>query len=238
MTSKKLHRIVIVLITILISNVTYGHTSYPDTVKCPIDGQEFVIYVTMSYTTFNTLKDFQKQGAIGDLYESYVNSCPKCHYSGYQKDIDTTFDEKTKQDILKILEPFKNDTMNDVLENEIAVKIHLYFNRDNSEISNLYLVASYFLKGDTLQVSKRKELQQNCINYLMLAIKKNEYPNKETYATINYLIGELYRRVGDFDNAIKFYELALNDRNKLKWLKEIVIDQKKLAEKKDDDNSI
>ena len=223
---------------LIISNLSYGHTSYPDTVTCPIDGEKFVIYVTMSYTTFNTLLDFQKQGAIGDLYESYINSCPKCHYSGNQSDMDTTFNDSTKQNILKILEPYKNSSMTDVLENEIAIKIHLYLKRNNDDIAYLYLVTSYFLKGDSSQISKRKELQLKCATYLIKAIENKEYDKNEAYATINYLIGEMYRRIGEFDNAIKFYDLALNDKNKKEWLLEIATKQKERAIKKDDDNSI
>jgi hypothetical protein len=218
--------------------LSYGHTSFPKKIKCPIDGKRFTIYVTGSYTTFNTLKDFQKQGAIGDLYESYVNSCPKCHYCGYQSDFDTTFTKVAKQEILKILEPYKSSKMTDVLENEIAIKIHQYFKRDNDDIANLYLVASYFLKGDSLQTTKRKKFQLNCATFLTKAIEGKEYDKKETYATINYLIGELYRRIGDFDNAIKYYDFAINDENKKDWLPEVATKQKELAIKKDDDNSI
>ena len=228
----------LLIIGLLISTLSYGHTSYPKKVKCPIDGKKFTIYVTGSYTTFNTLKDFQKQGAIGDLYESYVNSCPKCHYCGYQSDFDTTYSKTTKQEILKILEPFKSSKMTDVIENEIAIKIHQYFIRDNDDIANLYLVASYFLKGDSLQIPKRKELQLICATYLTKAIEAKEYDKAETYATINYLIGELYRRIGEFETAIKYYDFAISDENKKDWLLEVATKQKELAIIKDDDNSI
>lgn len=220
------------------STLLYGHTSYPVKVKCPIDGKKFTIYVTGSYTTFNTLKDFQKQGAIGDLYESMVNSCPKCHYSGYQDDFDTTYTKTTKQDILKILAPYKKSKMTDVLENEIAVKINQYFKRGNDIIANLYLIASYFLKGDSSQTAKRKELQLNATTYFVQAIENKEYDEEATYVTINYLVGELYRRIGDFDNAIKYYDLAINNEKKKDWLLEVATKQKELALKKDDDNSI
>jgi tetratricopeptide (TPR) repeat protein len=128
--------------------------------------------------------------------------------------------------------------MTDVLEHEIAVEIHQYFKRDNNDIANLYLVASYFLKGDSLQTAKRKELQLNCATYLQKAIQVKEYTNVETYAKVNYLIGEMYRRIGEFDKAIQYYDFALNDPNKKDWLLEVASEQKKLALAKNDDNSI
>lgn len=91
MKTKHLLRTFLALPAILFAQVVLAHTSYPDTVNCPIDGKEFVINVTMSYTTFGTYKDFQKHGAIGDLYESYVNSCPPMPLfrlpGGYRHDI-------------------------------------------------------------------------------------------------------------------------------------------------------
>jgi uncharacterized protein (DUF2225 family) len=192
----------------------------------------------MSYTVSSILTDFQKQGAIGDLYESSVNSCPKCHYCGYESDFDTTFTNAKKHEILKIIEPYKNLKITDVLENEIAVKIHQYFNSNNSVIAHLYLIASYIIKGDSLQTDKRKELQLNCAVYLSKAIDSKAFIKKGTYASINYLIGELYRRIGNFDDAIKHYDLALYDKDIQDELLEVVTKQKELAIKKDDDNSI
>ena len=54
---------------LLLSSLSFGHTSFPKKVKCPIDGKKFTIHVTGSYTTTHTLNDFQKQGYIGNLYE-------------------------------------------------------------------------------------------------------------------------------------------------------------------------
>ena len=218
--------------------LSYGHTSYPQEISCPVDGKKFTVYVTGSYTTFKTLKDFQKQGAIGDLYESYINSCPSCHYCGYVSDFDTTFNDTTKVHLLKIIEPYKSSKMDDILENEIAVELFKYFNRSNDDIANLYLVASYLIKTQTKQVDKRKELQRNGIAYLEKAIANKEYPSKSTYATIQYLIGDLYRRVGDFDNAIKYFDLALANESKKEWVSRFATEQKELALKKDDDNTI
>lgn len=226
------------MIGLFVSSLSYGHTSFPKTVKCPIDKKKFTIQVTGSYTTFGSYKDFQKSGAIGDLYESYVNACPKCHFSGCESDFDTTYSDTTKDAILKILAPYENSIMTDVLENEIAAQIYKYFKRDNDEIADLYLYASYYLKRDTSQIAKRKEMQLNCAVYLTKAIEAKEYDKAETYATINYLIGELYRRVGEFEAAIIFFDKAINDQNKKDWILDLATKQKELAIKRDEDNSI
>jgi hypothetical protein len=205
---------------------------------CPIDGEKFTIMVTMSYTTFSTLRDFQQQGAIGDLYESMINSCPKCHYSGYEDDLDTVFTESIREDILKILVPYRKLKMDDVIECEIAARIHLYFKDKNSIIGNIYLVGSYLAKTSKKKAEKRKELQSLSISYLVKALDGKEYEEEDKYASMNYLVGELYRRTGDFDNAIKYFDTAIKDENKKEWVEKVAEEQKQLAINKDDNNKI
>jgi Uncharacterized protein conserved in bacteria (DUF2225) len=222
----------------MVASVSFAHTSYPKDIYCPLDSTKFTIMVTASYTTFSQTKDFQKQGAIGDLYESMINSCPKCHYSGYQKDFDTTFLQSAKNDILLIIEPYKNYKMNDVVENEIAAKIHLYFKDKNEQIAYIYLLASYFIRNDSAQKDKRIELQKLSIEYYKKTIENREFDKKETYSVIYYLIGELYRRTNEFNNAVFYYELCLKDENAKDWIKKDAEEQKKLALSKNNDNSI
>jgi len=57
-------------------------------------------------------------------------------------------------------------------------------------------------------------------------------------ANINYLIAEMERRIGNFDEAIKYYDLAINDPNKKDWVESVAKEQKELALKKDDNNKI
>jgi len=242
---KKFVKITILFFAVMTSQTVFGDTYFKEKKKCPICDNKFEITVIGSYTTFGSKKDFQEFGAIGILYEIMINSCPKCCYSGYNSDFDTTFTEKTKAEIRQILEPYKETKIDDVLECEIAAKIYLYFNAKNNEVAYIYLVASYLLKYDTAQVIKRKELQKECITYLQKAIENQEYDNAET-PVIYYLIGELYRRIGDFDNAVKYFDMVLgktSDNKKKKkekkyWLIEVATEQREMAIKKDDRNDI
>ena len=46
------------------------------------------------------------------------------------------------------------------------------------------------------------------------------------------------RRIGNFDEAIKYYDLAINDTNKKDWVEAAAKEQKELAIKKDQNNQI
>ncbi|MBK9193349.1 MAG: DUF2225 domain-containing protein [Crocinitomicaceae bacterium] len=226
------------MLPLIVSMNAVAHTSYKSEIKCPLDGKKFDIYITGSYTTTNTLKDFQKQGYIGDLYESSVVSCPNCHYSGYVSDFDTSFTKDETGILLNLLQPFESEKPDDVMENEIAVQLYLHWKKPMNEIAWLYLMASYFLKGVEDRQEKRKELQQLCIDYTLLAIDGKEYEKKEMYAVEYYLVGELYRRIGNFESALKYFDLAEETKPKPDWLEPVLKEQREMALNSNDDNSI
>ncbi|SHF93167.1 DUF2225 domain-containing protein [Flavobacterium aquidurense] len=74
--------------------------------------------------------------------------------------------------------------------------------------------------------------------HLISALDKNEYEDKSVIANINYLVAEMERRIGNFDEAIKYYDVAINDSNKQDWVEEVAKEQKELAVKKDENNTI
>ena len=215
-----------------------AHTSFPVDIKCPLDGKKFTVRVTGSYTVFKTYMDFQKEGAIGDLYQSMIVSCSKCHFSGYVDDFDTVYSSEIKHDLLEILKPWRRKKIDDISECEIAAEIYSYFKKENRLIANLYLIASYLAKNKKGS-EKRKLRQLNCAVYLERALDSGEYDKKETaYASNYYLIGELYRRLGEFEKAVKYFDIALANEYKAEWLEEAARKQRELALKKDENNDI
>jgi len=221
----------------LFSLNVFSHTGYPDTVTCPICSDKVVFHLTASMTTFGSTYDFQKQGAIGYYYEEMINTCRNCYYSGYYSDFDTTFTDALVDSIRVVISPFTGMHIDESMECEIAAEIGKFHMYSNDYLANIYLTSSYFLRNDSLQIDRRKKMQNQTIFYLQEALNADEYTT-ETNATIQYLIGDLYRRQGDFDTAIQFYDLAINAKKKKDWVKGVAQKQKELAETQDADNSI
>lgn len=224
-------------ILLCFNNTILGHTGYPDTLKCPVCGDKVIFYITASMTTFGGYLDFQKQGAIGYYYEEMINSCQTCYFSGFQSDFDKTYSDSYINSVKKVTEKYKGKTIDDVLECEIAAEIKLLTNYKYDLIASIYLVASYFLRTDSLQTERRKGLQIKTADYLIKALENKEY-KKDVKATINYLIGEMYRRTGTFDKAVFYYDLAIKDKKKQDWIKNVATKQKELALKKDENNNL
>lgn len=230
--------ILIVIILLAGQNFANAYTCENETVKCPIDGQKLTFCVTMSMTTFGSFKDFQKQGAIGGHYEELINTCSKCHFSGYIDDFKSEISGEEKIKIKEYLTKFDNTKIDEAKQCLIAGEIKELQKKSYNEIAFCYIIGSYLLRNNDKQVDFRKEFQSKVKDNLMAALDKNEYEDKSVIANINYLIAEMERRIGNFDEAIKYYDVAINDTNKKDWVEEVAKEQKELAVKKDENNKI
>ncbi|MTH14508.1 DUF2225 domain-containing protein [Flavobacterium sp. LC2016-01] len=232
---KKIYFAFLFLFTINLAN---AHTCENETVNCPLDNAKVDFCVTMSMTTFGSLKDFQKQGAIGSFYEELINSCPKCHFSGYIDDFKAKYSDEEKAKIKTFLQQYEQTKMTDIMQCKVAGDLKEFLSAPNAKIAHCYLVGSYLARDKGKFIDLRKELQVKTKTFLVLALEKNEYEDKTSIANIDYLIAEMCRRTANFDDAIKYYDLALNDPNKQEWIDEVAKMQKDLALKKDDNNTL
>lgn len=229
---------IFIIIILLVQNLVSAHTCENETVKCPIDGNKVTFCVTMSMTTFGSYKDFQEQGAVGSHYEELINSCPKCHFSGYIDDFKVKLSKEEKNKINEYLAKFNGQKIGEAEQSLIAAGIKEIQKKTNKEIAFCYINGSYLLRESEKQDDLRKELQLKAKDYLILALANNEYKDKTVFANINYLIAEMNRRISNFEEAIKYYDLAINDENKKEWVEEVAKEQKELALKKDSNNKI
>jgi uncharacterized protein (DUF2225 family) len=212
---------------------TYGNIK----LKCPVDRHEFSVEAVVSMTSDGQYFDFQQKGAIGRHYEHLVYSCPVCHFSGAREDFKKQLDASTKKRVLEELTPLqKGKKLDDVTECEYAAKIYQWQNRKKEEIGNIYLIASYLLRdAEESQQEQRRQMQRLARQYFVAALEEKEISAKER-GVVSYLIGELYRRTGEFEEATKWYDKALSERENP--VKDIVVIQKELATKRDANNKI
>jgi tetratricopeptide (TPR) repeat protein len=186
-----------------------------------------------------TLMDFQRMGAIGTYYEDLIASCPICHFSGYVSDFSQEIEESVKEKVMTELKPKSaGQKLRGFEECEFAAKIYAWQKRKNREIAHVYLIGSYLLRRATGELEqKRKGFQEQALGYFMKALTTDEFEPKER-GIISYLIGELYRRTGRFEEAMFWYDRALKEKENPDWLEGLVEKQRELAKKRDSNNDI
>lgn len=227
----------LLIFSILLGTLVFAHTCENETVKCPIDGHKVNFCVTMSMTTNGSYKDFQKVGAIGSYYEELVNTCSKCFFSGYILDFKEKYTKEQKSLITNYLSSLNKNKKSETEQCIIAAEIKEILKKKHEEIGFVYLNATYFLRNDEANNELRINLQEKVKNNLIKALENKEYES-EYVASIDYLIAEMNRRTKKFQDAIKHYDLAINNKDKQDWVEEVAKEQKLLAEKQDSNNDI
>ncbi len=232
-----LKKLQLVILFLFIVQINKANITKNDTVICPIDGEIVIFKITTGMNTWGTYMDLEKTGTVGDFYSEVINTCPKCHFSGYIEN----FRKIYKEEVLKYVKDFvltlKDRPTDEVSQCEMAAEILNIQKADNREIAYAYLLATYRLRTTETHVEKRKDLQRKVIEFYDQAIQLKEFDDNEK-ATFLFLIGDMYRRVGDFEMALKHYDKASAEKKKTKWVKNAIEQMRPLAEKKDDNNKI
>ncbi|QYS87849.1 DUF2225 domain-containing protein [Flavobacterium oreochromis] len=133
---------------------------------------------------------------------------------------------------------FNGIAIDNVRQCLIAAEIKELQEKTKKEIAFCYVTGSYLLRENNNEIEFRKEIQLKAKDNLVSALANNEYEDNTIIANIYYLIAEMDRRIGNFEEAIKYYDLAINDLNKKDWVEAVAKEQKELALKKDDNNKI
>ncbi len=121
---------------------------------------------------------------------------------------------KKKNTIKQYLTKFDETIISEAQQCLIAAEIKEVQKKKKNEIAFCYLTGSYLIRDNEIEIEFRKELQLKAKNNLIASLANNEYEDKTVFANIYYLIAEMERRIGNFDEAVKYYDFAINDANK------------------------
>ena len=189
-------------------------------------------------TVFGSYRDLAKRGAIGSFYADSIHACHKCHFAGYQSDFKkSTVTDALKRELLGRKSKKQGaGPLDDVGECRAAARTYQLLKRTDEEIGNVYLIASYLLRGNRKRAAERKQLQRRAAEHFARAWTEGKIAARHRAVTA-YLVGELERRAGRFDEALRWFGTARKQKMP-KGLETWINEQAKLARKKDDNNSI
>ncbi len=239
MRPSRRHFAALAALGLFVPQLARAHTSRAEELKCPVDRTKFTVRVTMSYTAFSQLRDFARQGAIGDLYESYIHCCPKCRFAGYQNEFAKPVSAATKAwQLEQAKKKWASRAISPAEECEAAADRFAFEQRPADDIAQLYLVGSYIMRGEKGTLAKQRQgYQKRAALYLLAALASDKIKANERGGT-TYLAAEMHRRSEDFATALPLYDAALKEpgtpADLVTWIKE----QRALAAKHDANNDI
>lgn len=193
----------------------------------PVEGWEIEAFATGGVDT-----DFCYLNASATYYQRLIATDPRSGYTGYKEDFGPQLREPLPMKVVERIKkqlPKKYDLgkLEPWDRYEILAQIYLWRGLPEKDIANAYLRATYTMRGLELSEVQRDhelEMRREAIRYLERAMDNAQFPLPEI-PQVKYLIGELYRRNGEFNKAIRYFKDAGKMKNRPEWLDEWIIRQ-------------
>jgi len=198
----------------------------------PVDGGPVQGWRIEAFSTGGVDTDFCYLNASASYYQRLIATDPRTGYTGYPEDFAPNLREPLSAKVIARIKkelPKKYDLA--LLEPwdryEILAQIYIWRGMPAKDIANAYLRATYTMRGLELSEDQRdreNELRREAIRHLERAMDDAQFTLPEI-PQVKYLIGELYRRSGDFKKALRYFKDAGKLKNRPEWLDEWIIRQ-------------
>jgi len=166
---------------------------------CPIDGKKFEALTEMSGYQSGMQLDLKPLGAIGA--PGHIAQCPGNNFVLYKPEA-----EYSKADIENLKKYILTENYQKLSKSNtkyfLAAKTMQYMKEDKLAIAHFFLMATW-------EVDEEKTKYQRYAEHALKVFQEylQDSPEEdEEWVSANILVSELYRRLGKFDEAMKFYE--------------------------------
>lgn len=198
-------------------------TLIEETIRCPVCGTEFETTLVASTNQMGTHTDFRPVAMGVQAYFFFVHTCPECFFSATREFFDEEIEDELKGEIrrktllykekMSLLDP--SPAYKYLLAALCAEEMHLA----HTVVADLYLRGAWCAADEELP-ELEKQMRRDAVNKYMEGLKANEVEEEEE-AQITYLIGELLRRIGEVEEAEKWFRKVaskVKNRVKQRWL--------------------
>ena len=198
---------------------------------CPCCGNTFKTKVWMSTNTLGpSSTDFHQRAAGFQSLPLEIHMCPDCGYSGTDKDFgNLRLKRNVTTNVRKYLTPLVINTEEAIpagKQYECAALIAKWRGDPIVAQGDLYLRAAWCCEDDQMQEAERVYRNQAIICFEEALVNSEIEP--AGVAVYTYLVGELYRRIGNSEQANIWFGLvpqAAGADPEKKWLVDLAIQQ-------------
>ena len=182
-------------------------TFYDEKINCPCCNEKVTISILGSTNSVRQYTDFHSQAMGYAPTPILMNTCPNCGFSGYAQDFKKRLDKNLKSQIRTAITPLcQAETLNAGRRYELYAKIRQLAGDNVWELGNHYLQGAWaaFDEG----TANEAHLRRLALDHFREALVQNLVPVDQE-ANISYLIGELYRRIGELDAAHTWFNKVI-----------------------------
>jgi uncharacterized protein (DUF2225 family) len=191
--------------------------------RCPVCDNEFKSQSVVSTNAFGGKRtDFHERAAGTQPLAYLIHMCSECGYSGGESDFTPGADvsPSLKQHIFQELTPLRPSLVCGSEKYEAAAKVAQWQGMDPRHVADLLLRAAWCCvdEGD---VEAERYYRRHAAWMFEEALKAYDGVPREERAILTYLVGELWRRVGDLKKASFWFESVageITDNQSQQWV--------------------
>lgn len=194
----------------------------PKSLTCPCCKHGFESQLVIGYQVGEKDADFCPRYTDGNPLPQLMHVCPQCGFVGFEADYRQLTDEGRIEKIRTLLNGFHwkpGDNLGGAERFRRAALIATYSGKRSAEVADLYLQATWCSRMEGEHDDEQRNARRKAVKYFELALKAEEF-SPDDLPVVHYLVGELYRRLGDTENAREHFS-RLDDFEKVDdWLLE------------------
>lgn len=185
--------------------------------RCPVCGTEFVSHSVVATNAFGGKRtDFHERAAGMQPLPYLVHMCNRCGYTGAERDFADEADPSpvVKEHVWNELAPTLTATAEHSVglthvtgsaKYEAAAKVAEWQSMEPRYVADFYLRASWCCvdEGD---VEAERFFRRKAASMFELALGSYDGVADDERAVLTYLVGELWRRIGDLVSAARWFE--------------------------------
>ncbi len=180
---------------------------------CPICGNSFQSQAVVSTNAFGGKRtDFHERAAGTQPLAYLIHMCNCCGYSGVERDFtgETEVSPLLKEHVWNELAPRALSPASGSEKYEAAAKVAEWQGLEPRQIADLLLRAAWCCV-DEEDIEAERFFRRQAAWMFERALASYDGVAAEERATLTYLVGELWRRVGDVSQAREWFDRVPNE---------------------------
>jgi uncharacterized protein len=194
----------------------------PLSLTCPACRNRFESRLVVGYQIGDKDSDFCPRYTDGNPLPGFLHVCPDCGYVGYEADYRNLTDEGQISRVQTLLAGFHwtpGQELGGAERYRRAALIGTYIGKRSAEIADLYLQATWCSRMQGEPDDEQRNARRKAVKYFKLALEAEEF-SRDDLPLVHYLLGELYRRLGNADSAREHFGRMDEFADIDEWLKE------------------
>ena len=191
--------------------------------SCPICENSFQSQAVVTTNAFGGKRtDFHERAAGTQPLAYLIHMCGECGYSGGERDFthDTEVSPLLKEHVLNELAPRMPEAGTGSGKYEAAAKVAEWQGLDDRHIADLLLRAAWCCvdEGD---IEAERYFRRHSVWAFERALARYDGVGEDERAVLTYLVGELWRRIGDLKTASLWFDRVaeeITDETSQQWV--------------------